>query len=138
MTPTERAITRAGLTFEMADVLDDLGDTRRGIAGVTDDLCRLRTCRDALIVRAVTLGGPREAIAAVTAFVGGLNAAASAAAQAKGVDFVAPPDDGLGVCAPWAARRVSALGPVTGDDAVPVHPTSLGHAAVAEAVAGAM
>ncbi|QCB28107.1 hypothetical protein CENDO_04080 [Corynebacterium endometrii] len=77
MTPTERAIARAGLTFEMADVLDDLGDTRRGIAGVTDELCRLRTCRDALIVRAVTLGGPREAIAAVTAFVGGLNAAAS-------------------------------------------------------------
>ncbi|WKK61213.1 hypothetical protein QYQ98_09365 [Corynebacterium sp. P3-F1] len=64
MTLTERAITQAGLTYELADTLDDLRDTRRDITGITDELRRLRTRRDALIVRAVTLGAPREAIAA--------------------------------------------------------------------------
>lgn len=41
------------------------------------------------------------------------------------------PDDDMRVCAPAATRRVSALGPVTGDDAIPVHPAMLGHAAEA-------
>ena len=41
------------------------------------------------------------------------------------------PDDDMRVRAPAATRRVSALGPVTGDDAIPVHPTMLGHAAEA-------
>lgn len=63
MTRTERAITAAGLAYELADTLDDLRDTRRDITGITDELRRLRTRRDALIVRAVTLGAPREAIA---------------------------------------------------------------------------
>lgn len=64
MTRTERAITQAGLTYELADVLDDLRDARRDIAHVTDELRRLRTRRDQLITRAVTLGAPREDIAA--------------------------------------------------------------------------
>lgn len=63
MTPTERAIVRAGLDYEIADTLGDLRDTRRDIAGITDELRRLRDRRDQLITRAVTLGAPREAVA---------------------------------------------------------------------------
>ncbi|AWB83913.1 hypothetical protein C3E79_04985 [Corynebacterium liangguodongii] len=40
------------------------------------------------------------------------------AAAAEGAEFVAPPDDGQSACAPVATRRVSALGTVTGDEAV--------------------
>lgn len=77
-------------------------------------------------------------VAAVGKFVENLNGAMANAAAAEGVRYVAPPDDGQGVCAPAGSRRVSALGPVTGDDAVPGHPTSVGHAAVADAVTAAL
>lgn len=63
MTPTEHAITTAGLDFEVADTLDDLRDTRRDIAHIADELHRLREHRDHLIVCAVALGAPREDIA---------------------------------------------------------------------------
>lgn len=63
MTSTERALRSAGLAYEVTDTLDDLGECRRGIDHATDELTRLRTRRDALIVHAVTLGAPREDIA---------------------------------------------------------------------------
>ena len=46
---------------------------------------------------------------------------------------IAPPNDGRGVCAAWGERRFSALRPVTGDEALPVHSTAAGHAATADA-----
>lgn len=64
MTPTERAIAAAGFAYEVADTLDDLRDVRRDLSHVVDELTRLRTRRDRLIVRAVRLGAPREDIAA--------------------------------------------------------------------------
>lgn len=128
VTGVDTAATEAQLRAIVADVKMRAPRARVLVVGYIPLAPRSSVARPALGVASP------QAISAVASFVDSLNAAGESAAAAEGAEYIAPPDDGLGVCAPAGSRRVSALGPVSGDDAFPVHPTTTGHASVAKAV----
>lgn len=70
------------------------------------------------------------------AFQNDLNDVVRAAAERNGATAVIPDEPGHSMCAPAETRRVDLLGVETG--AAPVHPTTVGHAHVADRVLAAL
>ncbi|MGX1857096.1 SGNH/GDSL hydrolase family protein [Dietzia sp. NPDC055340] len=72
----------------------------------------------------------------VRTFQNDLNDVVQAAAERNGATVVIPDEPGHSMCAPADTRRVDLLGVETG--AAPVHPTTVGHAHVADRVLAAL
>lgn len=78
----------------------------------------------------------REERDKVRAFQNDLNDVVRAAAERNGATAVIPDESGHSMCSPADTRRVDLLGIETG--AAPVHPTTVGHAHVADRVLAAL
>lgn len=72
----------------------------------------------------------------VRGFQADLNSVVRSAAERNGVTVVIPDEPGHSMCAPAESRYVDLLGVDTGS--APIHPTSLGHAHVADRVLAAL
>ena len=67
VTPTERALHRAGLTYATADdILDNIRSVALRLATTTGNARDLRHRRDILVAEACALAAPREAVADAT------------------------------------------------------------------------
>ena len=82
------------------------------------------------------LAATREERDKMRGFQNDLNDVVRAAAERNGVTVVIPDEPGHSMCSPATTRYVDLLGVETG--AAPVHPTSLGHAHVADRVLAAL